>query len=553
MAPSLFAGFNLEDHFARGNPGAPWDLFRIGDHGADSLAPFVDIGVLPWWTPLSAGLSVFRPTTSLTVALEQALWPETPLLMHAANLALFAALVLAVGALYRRLHRGTAVWVSGLATLMFALDDAHGMPVGWLSGRHHVLGALFGVLALWAFDRWRADGWAPGAAFAPVLAGLATVSSEVGGCVAAYVLAYALTIDSAPRGRAWLAAAPTLTTVFGLRLGTTLLGYGLWGTQIANDPWRDPLAFLAGAPDRFAALTFGQWGWVPSDLWILVPPGQGRGALIAAAAVFIGLMAFAIYPVFRRSRTARFWALGAALTMFAVTDVFPQDRLLMLAGVGAFAVIAQFIAAFVDHPEWWAPGFWTRGRARFLAWSWVVIHIGVAGVLLVPRSVTAQLLGGSFERLADELPANTVGQDVVIVRAPDAWSVGATGAILRSRGQPAPRRIVALYAGSQEVSVTGAKAGVRITPRGGFFADALAAAYLGDGSPSARTAGPINLRYTDGTLDATWRAPVRLFVWDESGYHEFQPPAVGESVQLNAVRLEAAFAPDAAETGAPTR
>ena len=551
MAPSLGAGFNLDDHLVRASARPAWDRFRVGDHGINGLAAWIDAGLLPWWTPPQGGLSSFRPVTSLTVAVEQALWPDTPWLVHAANLLLFMALVLATAALYRRIHQGQPAWVAGLATLLFALDDAHGMPVGWWSGRHLILGALFGVLALTAHDRWRRDGWVHGAWAGPALAALATASSEVGGCVAAYMFAYAVVLDAdrAPRIRRLLAVAPSLAVVAVVRGASIAAGYGLWGTRIGYDPWRQPWAFVTALPDRLAALTFGQWGWVPSDLWVLVPPGEGRGALIVAGIAFVALMAWAMYPVFARSPVARFWAAGAALTMVAVCDVFPQDRLLVMAGVGAFGVIGQFIASFVDHPEWWRPGFWSRGRARFLAWSWVVIHVGLAALLLVPRSVTAQLLGSAFDRLADDVHGEFRGRDLAVIRAPDAWSAGATPAVLASRGQEGPRRVIVLYAGAGELVVTGTADGMVLEPADGFFADTLAQAYLGEAPPRAATVGPVAIHYTPGRADVALSGPVELMVWTAAGYEAFTPPRPGARTVLPAVSLEAAFAPS--ENGSP--
>lgn len=544
MAPSLQAGFTLDDHFVRVSDNAAWDLYRVGDHGPLHLSEGIEQGLLPWWTPSEAGLSMFRPVTSLTVAAERALWPESPWLMHLANLVLFGALVLAVGALYRRIQQGPA-WIAGLATVLFALDDAHGMPVGWLSGRHLIIGTLLGVLALLAHDRWRRDGWVVGAVLGPVLAGLATASSEVGGCVAAYFLAYALLLqhDRAPSWRRIMAALGPIGAVGLVRIGSVIAGYGLWGTQIGNDPLRDPLAFLAGVPDRFSALTFGGWGWVPSDLWILVPPGEGRGALIVAAAVFIAMMVWSIYPVARRSDTLRFWAGGSVLSMVAICDVFPQDRLLMMVGVGAFGVIAQFIGSFLDHPEWWRPGFWFHGRARFLAWAWVIIHVGVASLLLVPRSVSTQLLSSSFERLVDELPISAHGKDVVVVRAPDAWSAGATPVIARSRGTHTARRVYVLYAGAGALDITGTPDGIQIEPTQGFFADSLASAYLGAKVPDTARLGPLGLTYHGDRLDVEPTGPVEWVLWSEAGYAPFSVPAVGDTRRIPAVDLAAAFAP----------
>jgi hypothetical protein len=542
----LWAGFNLDDHLVRVTSAAPWDLYRVGDPGGLGIAPWIDAGLLPWWTAEDAGFSCFRPLASLTAWTERELWPDLPFLMHAVNLVLFGCLILAVARLYRRIMAQRPAWVAGLATVMFAVDDAHGMAVGWVSSRHLLLGALFGVLALIAHDRWRRDGWWPGAILGATCAGAATLSSEIGGAVVWFFVAYAwmLRADSAPLWRRALAALPSVAVVLVIRLGSVAAGYGVRGTALGRDPWSEPGPFLLAMPSRLSALTFGQWGWVPSDLWVLVPPGEGQFALIAAAAVFVLLMALALGPVLRRSDTARFWVIASVLTMISVSDAFPQDRLLVLVGVGAFGAIAEFLRAVVECPEWWKPGWKSRGRSQFLAWCWVAIHVGVASALLVPRSVTTWLLSGSFERLADDLPSDAAGKTVVVLRATDAWSAVSTPWILRSRSLAAPERVVVVYAGTSSIDVVGeAPDTLVVRPSGGVFDNALAAAFVGTSVPDSRRVGPVELRYRPGEVrvSVAEHSQVRFVAWTSAGYLPVAPPSPGRTTRFPAVRAEAAF------------
>jgi len=77
--------------------------------------------------------------------------------MHLQSLLWFAGAVVAAAVFYRRLL--LPVWVAGLAALLFAIDDAHGMPAVWLANRNASIGVFFGLVALIAHDGWRRDGW----------------------------------------------------------------------------------------------------------------------------------------------------------------------------------------------------------------------------------------------------------------------------------------------------------------------------------------------------------------------------------------------------------
>src|SRR5437899_567285 len=82
-------------------------------------------------------------------------------------------------------------WLVGLATALYAFDDAHGAPVAWIANRNALMSASFGVLALTAHDRWRRQ---ERAGFAWIASGqflLALLSLEGGIATAGYLAAYA--------------------------------------------------------------------------------------------------------------------------------------------------------------------------------------------------------------------------------------------------------------------------------------------------------------------------------------------------------------------------
>ncbi len=109
---------------------SPIDMFSFFDGDPDRTTEIMDHGFFPWWTYKGIKGAFLRPLASITHWLDYILWPDTPLLMHAQSVLWYGVLAAAVAFLYRRFI--SVAWVAGLAALLYAIDDAHGTPVGFL-------------------------------------------------------------------------------------------------------------------------------------------------------------------------------------------------------------------------------------------------------------------------------------------------------------------------------------------------------------------------------------------------------------------------------------
>ena len=147
--------------------------FLSGD--PEEVLAYKDLGVLPWWSEDQLKIRFWRPLSSFTHVIDYRLWPDSGAGMHLHSLAWLASLIAATALLYRRLI--AAPIVAGLAALLYALDDAHGMPAAFLANRNAIVAAFFGVLSLGWHDRHRRDGWTAGAILSP----LAYVGGALGG------------------------------------------------------------------------------------------------------------------------------------------------------------------------------------------------------------------------------------------------------------------------------------------------------------------------------------------------------------------------------------
>ena len=176
-APALFAGHHEDDflHLAalQGDSRLPtraFDLYRFATGDPRDLTTALTTGTLPWWTAPTLKLAFPRPLASAHATLEYALFGPSPLAAHALSLAWYAALVVAAGVLLRRALPGA---LGALALLLFALDDAHWMPVGYAASRHALMAGALGLAGVALHVRGRATGTVAPRALALLLFALA--------------------------------------------------------------------------------------------------------------------------------------------------------------------------------------------------------------------------------------------------------------------------------------------------------------------------------------------------------------------------------------------
>lgn len=563
-SPAVGAGLQLDDHLhrflvgqhARGEALGPWwDLYVAAEGDAALTHARMDVGFSPWWTLPELRLRFLRPVAAATHYVEYAVWPSAAWLMHAQSLAWYAGLVVAVGALLRRWLGPT--WVAGLGTLLYAIDDAHATPVAWIAQRNALVSALLVVLVLLVHDRARRDRWRPGGWLGPLLFALALGAGEASVAALGYLGAHALVLEpgrggaagAAPErwvkraGRGVLALWPYAALVLAWRLVYDALGYGAEGSGVYLDPVREPWAFAAVLPDRLAALASSQLAWPAADAWMVAPPPWGR----ARAVVIAGLVLVALAPRRRRDPGVVVCGLGAALALVPAAAVVPSDRMLLLVGVGASAVVAGVLAQALGE------GGRVRGTARVvalvLALPLVVIH-GVLAPLALPRAVAGlQPVLEQHQRAAvASLPGDPAlaRQHLVIVNAPPTF-VSSTLWLWRW-GDPE-------HALPQSLRVLGATQGPVIVQRpdehtlvlqpvGGYLGDPFTANARGRAHPfvvGARVAlagwavtieGVAHDRPTVVRVrfDVPLHDPsLRWVVWQRDRFVPFSLPAVGRS------------------------
>ncbi len=556
--PALRAGWIMDDYYHRTvmspvSPyrellGPPAEMFRFFRGDPVRTGRVMDVGVFPWWTDPTLKAEFLQALTVLTHQLDYALWPDSPVLMHAQSLLWLGAVVAAVAVFYRRMLGPT--WVAAVAALLFAVDDARGPVVGFIANRNVLIAATFGVSALICHDRWRREGSWRVAFLAPLLLAAALFSKEEGIGTCAYLGAYGLFADRAGRWRGCVALAPYVVVVFVWRSIRDYWGYGVQNMGLYVDPLTDPGPFMAALGERAPILILGQWGPIPAETAVVLHPPYSLAFLIAAV-VFASLLLIAFAPLLKRDRLSRFWAAGMLFATVPVCATLPMDRLLTFAGIGAFGLLAQFFA-FVFGSSRNAPSIrWRRIAVYGLAWFFVAVHVVWAPLALPFRA--ANPLGPRWveQRLYVHTPLGpAIGQKtLVIVNAPSPVNAGYVAFLQFLAGKPVPRHIRVLAPAIPAVAIRRLdNFTLEIRPDDGYIDWLLDRVFRGDRRPMAlgeevKLTG-MTARVTDLTDDgrpavATFRFDVPLeserLVWlcfKGQGFEPFSLPAVGQKTEI---------------------
>ena len=105
------------------SPRSPFNLYDfVNEHDRATLT---ERGLLPWWSHPKLAIRFFRPLSSALLWVDHRVFSHAALPMHLHSLFWWAAAVLAVRALYRRVF---APRVTLLATAIFALAPCHALP-----------------------------------------------------------------------------------------------------------------------------------------------------------------------------------------------------------------------------------------------------------------------------------------------------------------------------------------------------------------------------------------------------------------------------------------
>lgn len=294
---------------------------------------------------------LYRPVTALSFRLDRLGGRPIPIVSHAINLALAAALTLAVFGLLRRwVTEGAAAF----GALLFAVHPVHVEAFAWVTGRAEILACLCGVvatsLALDVARRERGWGFAVAAGGA-LLAGLLAKESAV---VFLPIAALLVMLDPAARGGARRSIG-ALGLAVGLALVARLAVLGAIGPGSGETVGPAALAdrgplILAAAGEHLRLLV---WPHPLSvDRMVHVPASWGDPRVLLGAGT-LGLLVALGASLRRHPRALALvvWpilALGPVLHLVPIGEAV-AERFLLPASIGVCGLIGLGLATLAER------------------------------------------------------------------------------------------------------------------------------------------------------------------------------------------------------------
>jgi hypothetical protein len=533
--PFLFSGFFQDDYGFRLNfspdiyekynipaevmQNGPLNLYGFSWDSSARLRIEQDKGFAPWWASDQIKTNFFRPLSSLTLALDFSLWPESPLLMHIHSLLWFGLLIALTYQLYRSVSGSTVV--AGISILLIVLDDVFSGPAGWISNRHALIAMVFCVLCVWLYHQGTSKQrglYIAGSYGAYVLALLA---SEMGLVTFAYLFAYLLVLDRDKwLGRVKRIVPFVLITVV-WRLAYTGLGYGARGTLLYIDPILNPVDFITQLLTRYPVLLFSAFGLPVADLLIAFSP-QAMGVVAAVLLIPLGLLALAVYPILNTHRTSAFWLLGLLGAIIPLVSGIPQSRNLGLVSLGVMGLAGQLFVGVATARKTGPLTTFQLVLLKIATPILLILYLIVSPMLVISNPATTRMNAEQQASAADFGSAPELSQqNLYVINPPGALSfMGGLFQRLFS-DKPFPASINYLSSGFAPVNIERVDAQtIIVTPDGGYTP--LPGPVLDD---KTGTVTQVHLENVYRALDGFY-------------YNPRNPMQVGQVVALSEVKVE---------------
>jgi hypothetical protein len=408
-------------------------------------------GLLPWWTPDSLRIGLWRPVTAFTHWLDYKLYPDWPALMHAQNIAWFAAVVFLATHLYRQLMRPG--WAAGLAGLLFLLDYNTYFPVAFIANRGFILSLCLGLACLYQHHQWRAKRRKSGLILSGLFLALSVFANEGGASTLAFLFAYALVLEPGPLRRRALTLLPALLVIVVWRVTYTLCDSGVFHVGGYIDPSKEPLLFAREVLPRAIVLLGGQLTQVAPDVMLALKPSLQPQATVLYGVLIVAALAV-IAPWLRRDKPALFWLVVMLLAAIPAATVVPLGKNLGFVAVGAYGLIASFLAGVFSRPGWLPPSL----NYRILTWAVAVLLVlahgpgALVGRLLVTVGLYPTVQG--LNRILDiDNPPGVENKDVIVINSPSVLALAYVPFNKAYSQQPLPRTLRTLVPGCTSFDV----------------------------------------------------------------------------------------------------
>jgi len=415
------------DHYAMASGAypvarAPWDFYRFISADPIERQALSASGRLPWWSDPEIRIAFLRPLASVSIWGDHALLGTSQRLAHVHSLLWWWLGALAAAAVLRRLlPSGVAL----LAVALYAVDDAHALPVAWSASRAELIAVAAMTWALWAQLEHQRLGGARHRWLAVALVAVGMLSGEHAVALVPLVLACALAERDKPLRNRLLESLALIAPVLVYLGARAVMGYGTAGSRYYLDPFGEPMRFVRSLDVHVPLLAADLLLGYAADYWYSEPPWRdglldlglvprawldagplhelqrGLGLLSLGVVILAWLALGRASPA--SARPLRWLLAGALLSLVPLAAALPMTRLTVGPSLAFHAAFAWLVATAFDELRSAGP---------------LVRRAGAAVLCIAPLAVHGVHAAVRARELTEHYAADSRTQMAWVARAP---------------------------------------------------------------------------------------------------------------------------------------
>jgi hypothetical protein len=220
------------------------------------------------------------------------------------------------------------------------------------------------------------------------------------------------------------------------------------------DPGNEPLRFLKSLSERALILLGGQISGLSPDTLFLLNDSL-RTVIFIFYVVFPVAALIVFLPLLKKDKTALFWFAAFVLAAILAATVTPTGKNLGFVAVGAFGLIAIFIAGLLTKESWMLKSLFYRIPAWTMCVILIFAHILSATVGRIIAPSMSSFTSNNLGHIINIPPSpNISNQNVIVINTPCQLLLSYTPFYRAYYGEPIPKTFRTLVLGGESLEVT---------------------------------------------------------------------------------------------------